>query len=257
MRAEILIDGGMALRGQRMLKAMIAAAPIPIVVRENYVGDCEILMTYGNGHAIRRPWWMRHLRRGGRCVGWDLGYWRHEDETMRVTLDADHPQRWIRPESSARWDAWGIDLRDDFDPAGPVVVVGLGQKALKVHGLDPLEWERGAAQRAKPYGRKVIFRPKRSGDPRLPGVAVGKGPIEDVLRGASLVICRHSNVAVDACIAGVPVMCDDGAAHALYASCAAPSRDQRLQFLRSLAWWQWKPNEAKDAWTYLLNRLSD
>lgn len=240
-----------------MLQAMIAAAPIEVKVRENYVGDCELLMTYGTGHAIRRPWWLKHRAKGGRCVGWDLGYWRHGEDTMRMTLDSDHPQAWIRNEPPDRWDAWGIDLREDYSERGPVVVVGLGQKALKVHGLAALQWERAAAQKAASRERKIVFRPKRDTDPRLPGVAIVKGPIEEVLKGASLVICRHSNVAVNACIAGIPVICEDGAAVALYRHGEAPSKEQRLQFMRNLAWWQWKPTEAKDAWKYLLQRLSD
>jgi hypothetical protein len=239
-----------------MLQAMIEAAPIPICVREAYVGDCEILMTYGTGHAIRRPWWLKHLAKAGRCVGWDLGYWRHEEGTMRMTLDADHPQRWIREEPASRWDAWGIELREDSAPDGPAVIVGLGQKALAVHRLAPLQWEQAAAARIAKKGRKLVFRPKRVADPRLRRVPLAIGPIEDVLRGASLVVCRHSNVAIDACIAGIPVICEDGAALALYRDGPEPTRDQRLQFLRGLAWWQWKPTEARDAWTYLLQRLS-
>lgn len=41
MRAEILIDAGMALRGHRMLTAMIEAAPIPVCVRESYVATAR------------------------------------------------------------------------------------------------------------------------------------------------------------------------------------------------------------------------
>jgi hypothetical protein len=256
VRAEILIDGGMARRGHRMLTAMVEAAPIPVCVREAYVGDCEILMTYGTGHAIRRPWWLKHRAKGGRCIGWDLGYWATGDGTMRATLDADHPQLWIREERPERWDAWGIPLREDAKADGPAVIVGLGHKSLTAYGLAPLQWEQGAAARIAKKGRPVVFRPKRVADPRLRRMPVATGAIEDVLRGASLVVCRHSNVAVDACIAGVPVICEDGAAVALYQHGPAPTQEQRLQFMRSLAWWQWKPDEAKDAWTYLLNRLS-
>lgn len=236
---------------------MIEAAPIPIKVRENYVGDCEILMTYGNGHAVRRPWWMKHKASGGRCVGWDLGYWRHGEGTMRVTIDDDHPQRWIRDEAPGRWDSLGIPLRNDFKGNGHAVIVGLGQKAKIVHGLKSLQWETQALRKVRALGLRPLFRPKRAQDQRLPGIPVAKtGPIEEVLKGASLVLCRHSNVAIDACIAGIPVICEDGAAHALYATNKNPTEEQRLQFLRNVAWWQWKPEEAKDAWTYLLNRLS-
>lgn len=262
MRAEILIDSTMAARGARILDAMIAAAPIPIIVRENYVGDCEILMTYGTGHPIRRPWWQKHLRRGGRCIGWDLGYWKHKDDgtcRMRVTVDKDHPPHLIRSESAERWQAEGITLREDADPRGPVVIVGLGQKSVRTFGLRPLEWERGALAmvRRKFPENKIVFRPKRDTDLALERVHVVHGPIEQAIKGASLVVCRHSNVAVDACIAGIPVICEDGAAFALYKNNPNPTTEQRLQFLQGLAWWQWKPEEANQAWKYLLNRLCD
>lgn len=257
MRAEILIDDSMAQRGHRMLTAMAAAATIPVCVRENYVGDCEILMTYGIGHSIRRHWWQKHLAKGGRGVAWDLGYWAHSQGTMRVSLDADHPQRWIREEPPERWDAWGIPLRSDGDERGPAVIVGLGAKSLAVHRLDPLQWERHATKKARTMGVKPVFRPKRNTDPALPGLRVVGGSIEEALRGASLVLCRHSNVAVDACVAGVPVMCEDGAAVALYRKCRAPTHEQRLQFMRSLAHWQYTPDEAATAWTYLLSRIGE
>jgi hypothetical protein len=118
------------------------------------------------------------------------------------------------------------------------------------------EWERKtlAALRAAYPGRRVVYRPKRP--EQLDNLPVATAPIEEVLKGASLVVCRHSNVAVDACIAGVPVVCEDGAAAALYGSDlrrpANPGGEERRQFLERLAWWQWKPSEAKLAWQFLL-----
>lgn len=266
MRAEILIDDGMFPRGARMLRAMIEAAPIPLKVRRVYRGDCDLLMVYGTGHPVRRPWQEQHLAKGGRLIGWDLGYWNREADgtfSMRATIDADHPHHLIRPEPPERWHAAGIKLREDADPHGPVVVVGMGPKSNRAHRLRPMAWELRAAQAAQlAYpGRRVVFKPKRSTDGALPGFQTAGGPIAEVLKGASLVICRHSNVAVDACIAGVPVVCEDGAAVALYgqrciASPAHVTPAQRLAFLQSLAWWQWRPDEAGDAWKYLLGRLS-
>lgn len=261
MRAEILIDRPMAARGDRILRAMIDAAPIPIEVRETYVGDCEILMMYGNGHQIRRHWWQQHIRRGGRCIGWDLGYWKHKADgtcRMRVTIDRDHPQHLIRQEAGERWAAEGIALRNDANPSGPIIIVGMGQKSLRQFGLNTLQWERRAIEsvRRKYPDHRMLFRPKRDTDPRPERMTCIDGPIDQAIKGASLVVCRHSNVAIDACIAGVPVICDDGAAHALYHNNPNPTQEQRLQFLQSAAWWQWKPEEAIQAWEYLLQRLS-
>ena len=266
MRVEILTDPATAERGRKIIDAMIAAAPLPVTVGTSYVGTSDVLMMYGNGHPVRRQWWLQHLARGGRCVGWDLGYWRHKDENtcrMRLTIDADHPQRMLRPEPPERWDAEGITLRHDSDVMGPILLVGMGRKAQGVHGMPAQAWEKDALRRIRSAcpGREVWFKPKRVHDRPLAGVRTVHGPIHQVLRGVSLVVCRHSNVAIDACIAGVPVVCEDGAAAALYrsdlAKPVAPRLDARLAFLRSLAWWQWKPEEAPQAWSYIINRLNE
>jgi hypothetical protein len=71
------------------------------------------------------------------------------------------------------------------------------------------------------------------------------------MRGCSLVVCRHSNVAIDACIAGVPVECDDGAAFALYRNGPQPDENARREFLGRLAWWNWggtRPPRRGDSW---------
>lgn len=262
MRCEILTDPDMARKGARMLAAMIAAAPIPIEVRTTYQGDCDLLMVYGTGHPIRRPWQRRHVANGGRLIGWDLGYWHRSAGNMRVTLDADHPQAFIRPEPLQRWRDQAIELGDVWKPEGHVLIVGMGPKANRAHGLPVLQWETQAAKIAQAAypNRRVIFKPKKSTDPMVPGITCDRNPIEQALHGASLVLCRHSNVAVDACIAGVPVVCQDGAAMALYGggtllAPTVPTTAQRLAFLRSLAWWQWTPAEAPKAWAYLLDRI--
>lgn len=265
MRVEILTDRQMVNRGAQMIQALIATAPVEIKVRDRYVGDCEILMTYGTGHPVRRPWWQAHRAAGGRCIGWDLGYWLRKDGgtfRMRATIDEDHPQAFIRPEPPERFEADGLKLRDVAEKTGHIVLVGLTRKSNVSYNSMPLEWERRQYKRLVQLypGRPIIFRPKRPKDPIPPGVRVMVNPpIEDLLRGASLVVCRHSNVAVDACFAGVPVVCEDGAAMAIYGSDLAsprvPSPAARLEFLRSLAWWQWKPEEASEAWAYLLRRI--
>lgn len=267
MRIEILIDPGMFRRGAGMIDAMIAAAPVPVDVLQRWSGVPCVLMVYGAGHPVRRPQQAANQAAGGRLIGWDLGYWNKKAAgtfSMRATIDADHPQRKLRPEPPERWDGAGIALREDADPSGPVIVIGMGTKSRRMLGLAGPQWETRAIERVRRAypGRQVIYRPKRPTDKHPEGVRMNQdAPIADVIRGASLVVCRHSNVAIDACIAGVPVVCEDGAAAALYSdairSPTIPSREQRLQFLRSLAWWQWQPEEAPAAWTYLLSRLCD
>ncbi|UHQ21893.1 hypothetical protein LVB77_14585 [Lysobacter sp. 5GHs7-4] len=263
MRCELLLsDEAMADRGRKMLEAMAAAAPaagIDLVVSKKWSRAAPVLMTYGLGHPARREWTRKHVAAGGRLIGWDLGYWDRDTPLrfhMRLTLDAEHPHRWIQPEPAERFDASGIVLREDADPSGPIVLCGLGAKQRKHKGYTGQAWElRTLARLRKRFGRgRIVYRPKRP-EQGLPGCPVWNGQLEDVLRGAALLVCSHSNTAVDACIAGVPVECEDGAALALYCGNPYPSREQRLEFLRSLAWWQWKPTEAAAAWAFIRQKL--
>ena len=78
-------------------------------------------------------------------------------------------------------------------------------------------------------------------------------PIEQVLAGARLVVCRHSNVAVDAVIAGVPFECEDGAAYWLQGK--PYTVENRLDLLHRLCWWQWTCYEAPAAWRFIKGML--
>lgn len=249
MQAEILMAGSQ--RGQRMLRAMAEAAPIPVSITERYAGNSEMLMLYGVGHPERLNWWRAHK---GHRVCWDLGYWDRR-ETMRVAVGHEHPRN--MPEALPdRWSASGIALRNDSNPDGHIVLIGMGVKSRSMLGFQGQEWERNAfktIRRAHP-GRRIIYKAKRPEE--WVGCKSSNAPIEQLLNGASLVVCRHSNVGIDACIAGVPVVCEDGAAADIYGSDItsplAPSHDERLAFLQRLAWWQWKNSEASQAWKFLL-----
>lgn len=249
MECEVLLPH-IARRGREMLQAMIAAAPMKCHVTEQYEGRAPWLMSYGLGHRVRRQWTQVHLAGGGKLIGWDMGYW-DRDRMMRVTVGGDHPR--ALPDMPATRPAPA--LRDDADASGPIILVGMGRKSREQFGFYGLEWELRtlAAIRAAHPGRRVLYRPKKP--EWLAGLDNADGEIADVLRGASLVVCRHSNVAVDACIAGVPVVCEDGAATALYGSDllhpANPGEAERRRFLNNLAWWQWLPTEAAQAWQFL------
>ena len=249
--AEILIDQPMSLRGQKFLRAMAEAAGS--VVTPRYVGKHRLLMMYGPGAPRKLPLLHRHVKAGGRVITWDLGYWDRE-RGMRLAIDGLHPtpaQLAMAGDAPARR---LFDLREDADPAGPIMLVGLGPKSCYAYGLGRNEWEKRtlADLRQRFPGRKIIWRPKGHRPDPLGNLEVSHGnAIEHALQGCSLVVCRHSNVAIDACVAGVPVECEAGAAAALYAGNPAPSRDERADFLRRLSWWEWARNEAAQAWAWI------
>jgi hypothetical protein len=252
---EILInDGTMSNRGKRMLEAMVTAAPPRTVTSSKYAGRHRVLMMYGAGLESRRLALERHRAAGGRVVVWDLGYWEREGGGMRLSVDSLHPsaaQLAMAPAVGARH---AVQLREDANPKGPILLVGLGSKSCALYGLQFMEWERASFRKLRHRfpDRRILWRPKGKRIQPLPGAQMRTGvPIEEALRGCSLVVCRHSNVAVDACIAGVSVECEDGAARALYRGNRAPTREERAEFLRQLGWWNWQPSEAAEAWRWI------
>jgi hypothetical protein len=215
--AEILIDTPMAKRGHRMLQALADTKPAGSIVTTRFAGTHRLLVLYGVGLPWKYTAFRAHRARGGHVACWDLGYWDRE-EAMRVSIDALHPsaaQLDLAPAGESRC---SIDLRADARPDGPVLLIGMGIKSVCLYGLRPFEWERGSdGDRHRFPGRRDPLAPEGRKPTPLVGTTLCHGtPIEDALRGCSLVVCRHSNVAVDACVAGVPVECEDGAARALY-----------------------------------------
>lgn len=217
------------------------------------------LTLWGVGAPDRGAARQAHVESGHSAILWDLGYvGRYRPNAyVRVSIDHDHPWRLLdrTPPAPERWDVHGIELRDDHDPNGHIVMVGLGNKSRVVGTADLWEAETAERLRQRFPKRRIVYRPKPKSEARPCGFEVDERPlIEDVLRGAALVVCKHSNVAVDAAIAGVPFECDDGAAYWLKGKDFTPFN--RLDFLRRLAWWQWREDEAEEAMQFI-RRVSE
>jgi hypothetical protein len=255
--AELLMDEPLARRGRAMLEALAETKPPGTNVTSSYVGDKSLLVLYGVGRATRFPLLKAHLAKGGHVACWDLGYF-DRDDGMRVSIDGLHPtaeQLALAPDGERR----PVKLREDAHTRGPILLCGLGRKSAHMYGIEPHEWERAKLEQLLERFPKyrIHWRPKGSEFLPLAGLTSKHGmPIEAALRGCALVVCRHSNVAIDACIAGVPVECEDGAARALYANEPDPTPAQRAEFLRRLAWWNWRPHEARQAWAWMQRAIA-
>lgn len=227
-------------------------------VTSAYTGKSEVLVLYGVGAPDRDLARKAHVASGRHVVCWDLGYFGREKVTgyLRCSIDHEHPQGWLdrTPNDASRWDALNIALREDADPRGPILLVGLGRKSRSYLRAENWESERLVLLRKRFPAAEIIYRPKLASE-HLPldCRTDADTPIERLLRGASLVSCRHSNVAVDAIVSGVPFECDDGAATWLRGK--PFTADNRLDFLRRLAHWQYRPNEAGEAWQFLRGML--
>jgi hypothetical protein len=262
--AEFLIPPETERLGAPMLRSLMRAAEqdgCAVRFGQVYRGRDELLVLYGIGAKRCREARAVHVASGRPVLIWDLGYFGPIKGSgyRRFSLDRDHPQHLLEraPLDASRWEAQGIALREDFDPAGPIILVGLGKKTQRYLGLG-VGWELRKFEelRHRFPDKQIIFRPKGNAPtPALDCPRDATTPIAELLKGASLVACRHSNVAVDAAIAGVPFECDDGAARWL--SEREFSRENRIEFLRRLAWFQWVlTDEAGAAWSFLKQVMS-
>lgn len=229
---------------------------------------CKGLVIYGLGGQDRYPVGMAHIKRGLPLLSFDLGYWDRKlpQRKYRFSLNGMHPAMVMdtRYPGPSRWLQSGLKIKSVIvDPAAPILLVGNAPKSIAVGAKNWTADKAREIRRAFPK-HKILYRPKPK-RPHEPGVihdGVSAEPIDYALRNASLVVCRHSNVAVDAARQGVPVVCDDGAAAAIYPQALADYRHQptlevRREFLHRLAWWQWANNEAPAFWQWFFATFPD
>lgn len=249
---EIVIDGNLTSRARRFMQSLSASAPEWSTISSQYSGARrKVLVAYGPGDPVRKEYLARHIAAGGRTAVWDMGYWDRAD-SMRLAIDGQHPTHEhlaLSPPVSRR----NFQLREDSTPNGPVMLVGLGAKTVAMLGGERHTWEASALRmiRERWPEREVLWRPKGAPTP-FENLRTSFGnTIEEALRGCSMVVCRHSNVAVDACVAGIPVHCEAGAAHTLYRTTESPSREARLDFLARLSWWEWRKDHLANAFQWI------
>lgn len=254
---EVLRDDDMkgSPKGEKMMDALVQASdPYETEITKKYTGRRKVLVLYGPGRPWRTEVINIHRNRGGHVACWDLGYW-DRSKALRLSFNGYHPApHQLDYMSEPRYPEPIHVLREDANPEGPILLVGLGEKACVLYGLQPLEWETRAFKdiRKRFPKREVHWRPKGRRVQLHHTTTISYGDtIEDALKGKSLVVCRHSNVAVDAAVAGVPVECSDGAAVALYGNTSTPSPEARALFLRKLEWWNWRFDEAPSCWKWL------
>ena len=264
--AEFLTFEKSSSRAAQIFGALMTAAPdIRMKHSYHYTGDSDLLVVWGAGSPLRWPALERQRSMGKHWVAFDLAYW-HRDVKVRLSIDAPHPQAWVmaREWPAHRWQADRVPVSDAWDPSGPVIVAGLGDKARVQYGAGVVDrWEGEMIRQSQARGRRVLYRPKAAHSPVPAGLSAVIGSIDAALRGASLVCTLHSNVAVDAIRLGIPVVCQDGAAAAVCPSTIpadlrplAPS--VRDRFLANLAWFQWgfTPDEARGCWAFLRELLA-
>lgn len=205
----------------------------------------------------------------GRAIYVDLGYWSRLAGGKlagfhKIVLNDRHPQGYYRRSSPAdRFAAHDVKIAPWKTDGKHIVLAGMGDKAARFEGFVPENWERGVIEQLQQVtNRRIVYRPKPSWKHAkpLPGTdyAHPSLPIENVLKGAWAVVTHHSNVAVDAILAGIPAFCWEGVAREM--SLQDLSRieqpfypEGRAQWAADIAYCQWSVAEIEQGlpWGYL------
>lgn len=213
--------------------------------------------------------------RTSRVVYVDLGYWGRRDGGRwagyhKIVVDARHPTAYFRRQTKPhdRIGAFHVEPQP-WRNGMHVLLAGMGDKGAQAEGFGPNQWEIAAVAEIRKYTTApIIYRPKPSWKAAKPilGTAFSAPharELADDLRDCMAVVTHHSNVAIDAVMAGVPAFCWGGVATELcsqdLSDLAAlrrfswPSAAERMQWAADLAYTQWNIAEMArgDAWNYL------
>jgi hypothetical protein len=239
---------------------------VELVFEDQYDGSAPGDVAVFYGLEGRLPQVFRDYQAKGRAVYIDLGYWGRREGGRwtgyhKVAVNARHPTAYYRRPShpSGRFERFNVPIQLS-EPRGrhaPILLCGMGDKAARAEGYAPETWERWAVNEIRRYtDRPIVYRPKPSWKRARPIEGCGYSPktreIDAELRGAWAVVTHHSNAAVEAVLAGVPVFCWYGVAADMglrdlsrIESPRRPTLDERAQWAADIAYTQWSVAEMK------------
>lgn len=241
-------------------QVMLSADWIPVAM-----ADCAV------GYGWRYPDVFEAYREAGSAFVYiDLGWWErkpHGNEMggyHKVVVNEREPMAYFRRGSASdRFARFGLSVQPWRSTGSHILLGGMSAKSAKTRGYAPQEWERDAIRRIREVSdRPIWYRPKPSWGEATPIEATRfSGPGESIaaaLRDCWAVVTLHSNVAVDALLAGVPVHCQHGVGAALsvasLAEIEAPALPEgRERLMADIAYVQWSVAEMRsgECWAHL------
>lgn len=249
--------------GNRRYRLVANAMAAGIIRCGDQAVICPAASTPNADAAILYGWkFSPFLKRYPRFAYADLGFWQR-DTHYRITVGGWGSERYVRAGlDSARLESLGVEIKPWRSAGDEILIIGSSRKSAQQHGFDYMQWERQAAEQLKSTGKRIVYRPKPSDKERQPiaGCGYDERPLEESLGQAWAVVTHHSNAAVMALAAGVPVHCQTGAAAAFSVPMESlvdpellPGREQ---FLADVAWLQWTLDEMKSGacWAHLKER---
>lgn len=256
-----------------MAAGIKACGDEPTVLSEShYKGEhgFDIAVFYGLEGNL--PLIFRDYAASSWAVYVDLGYWGRREGGRwagyhKVVVNGRHPNAYYRkPQHDRRRISHfrGL-LAEPWQTNGNhILLAGMGDKGALAEGFEPEQWERQAIEIIRSRTeRPILYRPKPSWKKArpIPGTLYSdpkQKVVEDELRNCHAVVTHHSNVAVDALVAGTPTFCVGGVA--VDFSCKRLEQIERPIYpegrdawMADLAYTQWSVQEMAngDCWRHL------
>ena len=223
---------------------------------------------YGLSEGLRRVF--DDYRKEARAVYVDLGYWGRRkmsryDGYHKLAVNSRHATAYFQNKrhDEHRFKRFGIGVLPWRKGGRHILVAGMSAKAAYAEGLKPEQWERDTIFRLRKLtDRPIIYRPKPNwmAASLIAGSAMQRDvPLPVALKNCHAVVTHHSNVAIDAILAGVPAISEGGLASIMGSTSIEEIENPlmpngRAQWAADIAWTQWSVEEmrAGRAWRYLL-----
>lgn len=261
MRVALYCCSGSGKRGRHLAEAMragLAEHGVSGEILTKFNGVCaDVAVAYGWSHERI---FAAYKKAGANYIYWDLGYWHRKfvsnplDGYHRLGVNHwDTAANMRRACPDDRWRQAKFEIKPRQKDGNEILIAGMSEKAARTHGYRFGEWEDKTRKQIAAFKLKypIVLRPKPNRKQR------GLPEIQGALSKARIVISHHSNVAVDALIAGVPSFTDKGVGRLIHANLATeltcdfievpyfPREDDRRQLLCDIAYAQWTPAEMR------------
>lgn len=241
-----------------------------LIMEDAYQAPVADVAVFYGLYGLLTDAFVGYKRNGRKAVYIDLGYWKRTEGGKlygyhKVSVNSRHPTAYFqnRPKNSGRFKRLEVPILPWRKGGRHILVAGMGPKAAACEGFKVHEWEEAAIAEIKRYtDRPILYRPKPSWRHAIPieGAVYNppETPLDDALDGCHAVITHHSNVAVDAILAGIPAFCWHGVAQPLSLQDLSLIEtplypEDRGQWAYDIAYTQWRPDEMAtgETWRYL------
>lgn len=201
---------------------------------------------------------------GKSAVYLDLGYWERGTH-YKVAINARHPTAYFQKfkHDDSRSKQFNVKIKPYRKTGEIILLAGLSAKAAWAEHEGPWgAYETKAVEEIQKHTKRpIVYRAKaHSNAVEIPGTKLStlKEPLGPLLKRAWAVVTRHSNVAVDGLLEGVPAFCWYGVGSVMALQDVSRIEDPwypegREQWVNDIAYCQWSLDEMKDGtcWRHL------